>query len=303
MVGSGFSLNAEPSKPSPRPMPLWGHLIDAMRAKLSTDVSSAIANDPLMLAEEFEITFGRTELDRLLRDTIPDEEWKPGHLHRLLMHLPWADVFTTNYDTLLERAVDHQIIDRKYDVVLHSADIPGATRPRIVKLHGSFRSNRPFVITQSDFKSYPRTAAPFVNTVQQSIMENLLVLLGFSGTDPNFLAWTGWVRDNLRESARKIYLCDLRPPTTAELALFRERNVIPIDLSPVLSDANVPRAHRHRLALEWLLLSLANGRPPNIMNWPHFEEPLLPPRSHGVPEPMPNPHRGSAPERLGIHDV
>ena len=33
-----------------------------------------------------------------------DEAYQPGKVHDLLMSLPWTDVFTTNYDTLLERA-------------------------------------------------------------------------------------------------------------------------------------------------------------------------------------------------------
>ena len=70
-------------------------------------------------------------------------------------------------------------------------------RPRIAKLHGSFPSNRPFIFTEEDYRTYPRRFAAFVNLVQQSMMENVFCLLGFSGDDPNFLYWTGWVRDHL----------------------------------------------------------------------------------------------------------
>ena len=40
-------------------------------------------------------------------------------------------------------------------------------------------------------------------------MENTFVLIGFSGDDPNFLQWSGWVRDNLGPSTPPIYLCGL----------------------------------------------------------------------------------------------
>ena len=89
-----------------------------------------------------------------------------------------VDVFTTNYDTLLERA-QVGVVDRKYDVVPTASDIVGRMKPRIVKLHGSFPSHRPFIITEEDYRTYPKRFAPFVNMVQQSIMENVFCLIGF----------------------------------------------------------------------------------------------------------------------------
>lgn len=38
--------------------------------------------------------------------------------------------------------------------------------------------------------------------VQQSMMETVFLLVGFSGDDPNFLHWSGWVRDNLGGAAK-----------------------------------------------------------------------------------------------------
>lgn len=58
---------------------------------------------PLRLASENEAAFTRSALDDLLLNAIQDTGYHPGNLHRMLLSLPWADVFTTNYDTLLER--------------------------------------------------------------------------------------------------------------------------------------------------------------------------------------------------------
>ena len=152
------------------------------------------------MAEEFEATLGRHKLDEMLLDSIPDSESEPGYMHRLLLSLPWSDVLTTNYDTLLERAAPIH-----YDTVVSVADIPRSTRPRIVKLHGSFPSNRPFIFTEEDFRTYPRKFSPFINLAQQTIIENTFCLIGFSGDDPNFLNWSGWVRDHLGDSSPQIY--------------------------------------------------------------------------------------------------
>jgi hypothetical protein len=219
MVGSGFSRNADPAKVSARPLPLWGDLTRLLVEKLSplprdSDAyRKALAkaeetSRALRLADEFEAAFGRQKLEEWLLDSIVDADHEPGQLHQLLLELPWSDVFTTNYDTLLERASRHAV-GQRYDIVRTTEEIPAAMRPRITKLHGSFPSNRPFIFTEEDYRTYPRRFAAFVNLVQQSMMENVFCLLGFSGDDPNFLYWTGWVRDHLGTSAPKIYLAGL----------------------------------------------------------------------------------------------
>ena len=217
MVGAGFSRNAEKFSPNIPDFPLWnqlaGQIYDCLYLRSKTldlrEREVEIARlGPLRLASEYEIIFGRQALDDLLIKTIPDNQYLPGKLHKLLLSLPWSDIFTTNYDTLLEKTTPF-IHDRKYDTILTPSDIPGRMKPRIVKLHGSFPSHRPFIFTEEDYRTYPRKFAPFVNIVQQSIMENVFCLIGFSGEDPNFLHWIGWVRDNLGESIRFIYLCGL----------------------------------------------------------------------------------------------
>ena len=75
------------------------------------------------------------------------------------------------------------------------------SQPRIFKLHGSFPSQFPLIVTEEDYRTYPSEFAPFVNTVQQAMMETVFILIGFSGDDPNFRNWSGWVRDNLGEAA------------------------------------------------------------------------------------------------------
>jgi hypothetical protein len=87
----------------------------------------------LRLAEEFQAAYGRPALDDLILRSVPDDDYEPGPLHRLLLKLPWADVFTTNYDRLLERAAAN-LPYRRYHVVTCAPEISSAMRPRIVKL-------------------------------------------------------------------------------------------------------------------------------------------------------------------------
>jgi len=281
MVGAGMSRNADRVRPGRAAMPTWEDLIFVMidrlyppspatehrRADLKGQAKATSAAQ--RLAEEFTAAFGRPALDDLVLHAIPDEDFTPNQLHRLLLELPWADVLTTNYDTLLERAAFGGL-GQRYSAVRIAEEISAAVRPRIVKLHGSFPSSRPFILTEEDFRTYQRRFAPFVNLAQQTVMENIVCLIGFSGDDPNFLYWTGWVRDNLGTYAPKVYLCGLLDLSDSQRVLLQTRNVVPIDLTPLFPLEQFPDAgRRHRLALEWFLLSLRNGRPYEALDWPN----------------------------------
>ncbi|HEX8430697.1 MAG TPA: SIR2 family protein, partial [Longimicrobium sp.] len=305
MIGAGFSRNADPIGPSAAPFPLWNTLAerfyDALYPSLGPDserarrVAQATANGgALRLASEYQIAFGRQSLDELVSRSVPDDSYVPGELHRALLALPWADVFTTNYDTLLERA-SRDVPERKYEIALTLADLPHATKPRIVKLHGSLPSHRPLVLTEEDYRTFPRRFAPFVNTVQQSLMENAFVLLGFSGEDPNFLEWTGWVRDNLGTSHPPIYLCGVLDLAPSARRFLEAQGIAPIDLAPIFPSGEHPStSERHRKALQWFLLTLAAGAPADVIAWPRPIQRVAP-AVEGLP-PIPPGPAGLAPE-------
>lgn len=171
-----------------------------------------------------------------------------------------GDVCTTNWDTLLERG-SADVFDRSYDVVRTLADVPSAARPRIVKLHGSLPAQGPFIFTGEDVRTYPTTFAPFVNLVQQAMMETIFCLVGFSGDDPNFLSWSAWVHDNLGPNAPRIYLVGWLELSSHRPRLFEARNVMPVDRSALPQAREWPEALRHRSATEWFLAALKLGRP------------------------------------------
>jgi len=229
MVGAGFSKNAHESFPN------WDQLGNIFYKKIHNKEPEGHQHylNILKLANEVQAAFGRPVLDQLLRSSIPDEEYEPSSLHVKLLELPWNDVFTTNYDTLLERA-RAKVESQKFDVIVNKEDLVYSEKPRIIKLHGSFPSKRPLIITEEDYRTYPKDFAPFVNTVQQSLLENTLCLIGFSGDDPNFFQWIGWILDNLgKENSPKIFLIGiLEWLSDAQKRLLEEqRNIRLVDMS------------------------------------------------------------------------
>lgn len=274
MIGAGFSKNATSSSQLSKTFPDWNELGDAFYEKLYGNETVAPKKEylnVLKLAEEVEATYGRSELDRLIRNNIPDAEYEPSSFHQKLLALPWTDVFTTNYDTLLERAAKH-VFNRKYTTVYSKDDLVDASKPRIVKLHGNFHSDNPFTITEEDYRVYPKTNAPFVNTVQQSLLENTLCLIGFSGDDPNFLQWIGWLRDNLENDVSKIYLIGSFNLSTSQIKLLDKRHIVQVNL-----------ADNHRDALNIFIDYLSKrARSNNILRWPYNRSNAIIPETDSI---------------------
>jgi hypothetical protein len=267
LVGAGISRNADRLSAAVPEFPVWWQLAKELKRALGP---KALTDDVLKLGQMYANLYGRGRLDDLLLELIPDSKYEPGEIHQRLLRLPWADVFTTNYDTLMERT-RAKVPERRYDVVEIPADLARAERPRIVKLHGSFPSRRPFTFTAEDYRRYPTDFAPFINLVRQSAMENVLCLVGFSGEDPNFMQWAGWVRDQLGSTAPKMYLCGAFDLSTPERVYYQHMQVVPVDIGPIFPKDEYGAGGRHPAALEWLLDILSDGEPLDRSAWPNIE--------------------------------
>lgn len=268
MVGSGFSLNSEGGAQ----LATWGALCEELYRALNPEWSPK-PDAPLpfstsqvtQLGEQYARVLSQSALEDLLKRMIPDDKVQPGVLHRRLLQLPWTELLTTNYDTLLERAAE-SVVERGHFTVICREDIPRSKvleRRRIVKLHGSFPSQRPFVFTEEEYRKYPTEFAPFVNLVRQSMLENVLCLIGFSGDDPNFLAWIGWVRDMLDKHALPIYLFLNEAPSLGMRSLLAVRKVTPV----VLPDARSSEPNDYVGRYAELFDQLSKPLVPNDLDW------------------------------------
>ena len=230
-VGAGMSMNAIRKDITTPRSPGWTDLANKMINNLPEGwkIDSSFQS-VLKIAEMYVASFGRDEMNRLLEESIPDDELEPSELHEKFLELPWHDVFTTNYDTLLERAADR--IGGRYACINTQEEVANSVSPRIVKLHGSFSSGGDYVISEEDYRKYPTEKAIFVNTVRQSLIENTFCLFGFSGDDPNFTNGIGWVQDQLKYSKTNIYIIGWNFDESTRL-LWKNRKIFLIDLAPI----------------------------------------------------------------------
>ena len=229
MVGAGFSKNADINTGAK--MKDWNELAEDFYNQLYSRVPKdvdLVFRSPIRLASQLASYTSHAELDKVISNSLQDGAASPGILHKKMMQLPWRDVFTTNYDTLLERTSKDW--KQHYNVVTNRESLIYSKSPRIIKLHGSFPNQHPFIITEEDFRTYPNEHPEFVNTVRQSLIENLFCLIGFSGDDENFLSWIGWLRDVIGKESVLCYLITYNEQHDSELSLMVDRGIRPINL-------------------------------------------------------------------------
>ncbi len=300
MIGAGFSRNAVPTSASAKDFPLWSQVARNLcsklyppseKSRLEQALSEATGTSGfLRLAQEYEIAFGRGSLHSFINDSVPDTDYQPSELHYQLLELPWKEVLTTNWDTLLERT-QLEIPERSYSIVRTVDELANTPSPRIIKLHGTVPAHIPFIFTEEDYRTYPKKFAPFVNTVQQIMMETAVLLLGFSGDDPNFLQWSGWVKDNLGASSPKIYLAGWLNLSPHRRRMLENNNVVPIDVSKHPKANDWPEHLRHQYATEWIIRTLQCGQSYNYKDWPSIKN-YYPPQIEDHLEPIePNPQQ------------
>ena len=276
MVGAGFSLNSKPLPGIQSRFPNWEQLACSMYKEFNPPPTNASdeelkewkqefqQNEPTRIAAIYEALCGREKLVSFLHQAIPDKDHEPGYLHDLLLGLPWREIFTTNYDTLLEQA---NVSANSYRVANFKEDLQYGGKARIVKLHGSLHSRTHLTITEKDYRVYPERAAPFVQLVQHSLTENAFVLLGFSGDDPNFKNWIGWIRNQYGDTHHPVFLVSLQSFSTQDRVYLKSQGVTPIDIRPFLYE-ETPFEEPHSVALERFLKRLSEQKPYRPAGWP-----------------------------------
>ena len=153
-----------------------------------------------------------------------------------------------------QREGKYQLITDAYQISLTD------TCKNIYKLHGNLRiENVPYgfdgdkhmqyVITQEDYNNYPQKHEAFVSLMRISLLKGCLCLIGFSGDDPNFMAWIDWVKDILdgstsnQQKISAIYYinADSENLDASKELLLQNHYIKVVNLHECFPDASLPQ--------------------------------------------------------------
>lgn len=147
--------------------------------------------------------------------------------------------------------LEEALVD-SYVVVKHSSRLAIKRNRNIIKLHGSLPDDeddlfafdneydKRYIISQEDYEHYPVRHEAFTQLMRISLLQGYFCLIGFSGDDPNFMAWISWVRSVImrnstdKQQETKIYFLDARSssaPDPHKMQFYKNHRISYIPLS------------------------------------------------------------------------
>ncbi|MBF1414269.1 MAG: SIR2 family protein [Prevotella histicola] len=176
----------------------------------------------------------------------------------------FKNIYTTNYDNLLEFTSDN-FSETQTPVVDTSWNLSNGFQKRsIIKIHGSLSieddrfefdgdQHLRYIIAQEDYDTYIEKHEAFSHLMRISMLQGKFCLLGFSGNDPNYMGWVKWMSDILgkgKDKGPKIYLVTFKNEESSDKKLYYKNHYIrEINLMEVLSLLGYDQSERDKLSL------------------------------------------------------
>ena len=196
----------------------WKELLRSVAEELGLDIDRE-TNLVALAQYHLNERRNRSELNRRIIAEFSDIR-KPTSNHEILARLPISTYWTTNYDRMIETALDqaNKIADIKYEVRQLKKTTPN--RDAIVyKMHGDVEHPDDAVLTKDDYEGYFRKHEPFVTALSGDLTAKTFLFLGFSFSDPNIDYVMSRVRVTLHQAPKQHY-CIMR----REQKKAREKN-------------------------------------------------------------------------------
>lgn len=183
----------------------WKDLLREIAAELKLDVDRE--HDLIAVAQYHYNEKGnnRHKLNQLLIDEFTQGASVTEN-HKILASLPIGLYWTTNYDKLIEKALDEE--GKTVDVKITQQNLSTNKSRRdavIYKMHGDVSLPDQAVLTKDDYEGYNEKRALFTTTLQGDLVSKTFLFIGFSFDDPNLEYILSRIRILLGQNQRDHY--------------------------------------------------------------------------------------------------
>lgn len=176
-IGSGLSYNSG--------YPLWKELLKECAEEIGLTVDKE--NDLISLAQFYcNSRKDRSTINNIIKDKFDECCGRLTDTQKIIGSLPFTDIWTTNYDHMIEKALVEN--KTKYSVVTNDSsyrDISLYSRVVVHKIHGDYSHPNECVITKKDYDKFELThEIPLAELKGQMVSKSFLFLgYGFGDGD------------------------------------------------------------------------------------------------------------------------
>jgi hypothetical protein len=223
VIGAGFSRNAQSSSPDRIP-PTWKKLGKLFGDELQ---DYDYKDDPLESISLYCDRNGKGYLYERLHEYLCIDHISPGPAHRKFTELPFELIITTNFDCLLEDAFRNG--KKPYAKIYSSKDysVYRSKRRKILKIHGDVENFDSIVVTKKQYELVSMDNSLYKYILKTLIVDKTLLFIGYSLSDPDFLALLKEVKSDLQDYWRRPFALLINPSPDI-IDKFRELEVTPV---------------------------------------------------------------------------
>ena len=172
-AGSGVSRNSGHST--------WGSLFESLAAELEIKLTEN--TDLYKVAQYYANKYTEPQLRKKINEQI--NKFKPGNeILSELIDVNFNNIWTTNYDPLIEQELDRRFIPRN---VIHNeknlVNIDRNEKVNVYKLNGDISDLEKMILTKKDYDHYSNSHPLFLTFLKKELISNTFLFVGYSFTD------------------------------------------------------------------------------------------------------------------------
>ena len=198
-IGSGISRKSGYAR--------WKDILRECAEEIELDVEKEV-QDLITLAEFYVNDKNRTKINQTIADYFKDSNGCITDVHKILCAFPVKSIWTTNYDTLIERTLDflgtnYSVLtdDESYTSILRNAKVI------VHKIHGDVKNPSECIITRSDYESYEKKHDIVLSELKGEMCANSFLFLGYSFSDTDIQHILSRIRLIYKENNPQRHYC------------------------------------------------------------------------------------------------
>lgn len=164
----------------------WKELLKDVARELELDITK---EDDLISLAQYYVSYKQSKkplVEAIIENINTSKD--PTEAHDILARLPLDTYWTTNYDNLIEKALESK--RKRIDVKRCDKDLLYPVKGSdvvIYKMHGDVSASSNAIITKEDYELYQDTHGSMLNALKGDLTTKSFLFLGYSFNDPDLV--------------------------------------------------------------------------------------------------------------------